>query len=255
MQTLEPTCFKATRSRRSNVLLPPPTNTETCFTPYGITLVHTSDVRKGHFCLFHLPKPSMIYNCLNASISTKLTLNGVHKGFINFGRKTRPDKAIEWEWVWCCLEGKVIKCFIYPDHEEECKPLVVLELDTCVSGVVRVERPKTLLLEIMENRGEGAASTKIFLSSYSMDEIKIWEKILSSVVNVLKSWDFSTKTWWQDDYYCCPLRYFLLYLTIKFIALYAHILIKIVFILPLPGSQCTNRKKYINSTVLKLNLN
>lgn len=196
LQTQQPTCFKTIRTRRSSVLLlpAPSSNSETCFTPCGITLIHTNEIRKSHFRLFHLPKPSMIYNFLNASISTKLTLNVVHKGFINFGRKTRPDKAIEWEWVWCCLKGKVIKFFVYPDHEEECKPLVVLELDTCASGVVRVERPKTLLLEVMENRGdEGSASTKIFLSSYSRDEVETWEKILSSVVNVLISWNFSTK--------------------------------------------------------------
>lgn len=68
----------------------------------------------------------------------------------------------------------MIKCFSYPNHKDERKAQETLALDTHTSGAVRVERPKTLLLEIMEDLEdleEGPVATKIFLSSYSADQI------------------------------------------------------------------------------------
>lgn len=144
-------------------------------------------MEKSYFRMLPLSSQFKPPEYLTASFRTELKFTGSVKSFLNFGRKT--NSGIVWNWLWCCLDGKEIKCFAYPDHEEEGKTVEIIKLDTCTSEAVRIEIPRrTLLLEIMEDRKEQQMLTKIYLSAETVQEIAIWEENINSVINVLTKW-------------------------------------------------------------------
>lgn len=190
---LNPKNFFAHRTSRST--LPVSSTCTSSFILYGKAVVRINDLKRTDFHMCNLsPLIHPLYGTFRASFNSLIILPVSFSGFLNVGKET--SSGIAWNRLWCLLEGKLIKCFRYPNDAEECRnPVEVLALDCCASDVVKAAdrsicaRPRTLLLEVFEEKDLRIVLVSRFLSADSVSEVKTWEKKINSVISALKEWN------------------------------------------------------------------
>lgn len=161
----------------------------TSFELHGKTIMHINDIRikRNKFDLFQLCNHSALYGTLRASTDKAVNITETLKGFLNFGKEI--GNTVTWTRLWCCLEGKFVKCFQSPHADDSNKPCEVLELDRCTSGAVRTERPQTLKLRFVKKctKGNLMVSRK-FLWTDSTRQLEKWERSINNIVTTLSVW-------------------------------------------------------------------
>lgn len=182
-----------TLPRFSRSTIPFPNNTRsTSFTLFSKAVLKINDLFKTTFLMFGMPQDCLLQPVFQASFRGFVTFIETFSGFLNIGKESA--RGIVWNHLWCCLEGKLLKCFAFPVAEadvEETVPVEVLDLSACVSDAVReasreiCARPRTLLLKIMKN----GQKVNRLLSARSAAELQEWQSKLNFVVTVLKSWE------------------------------------------------------------------
>lgn len=157
------------------------------FELYARTGVRIKDIKKTEFRMCQFSPNSTLYGIMFASFKAVPNLFEPLKGFLNIGKVT-SDNGIVWNQFWCSLQQNLLKFYTYPDHEEENKYLELIDLNKCTSQVCRVDRPRTLLLEFLDEHEKKPEVNKIYLSANTAQVIKIWENAINRVFNTLTSW-------------------------------------------------------------------
>lgn len=162
---------------------------KTSFLPYSKIVIYLKDLKRTEFQLPLNSKQLNLLGILNVSLRAEPKLSGGFKSFLDVG-KTYGGGGLFWNKLWCCLEGKTIKMYKYPQDEEEDRHIEALELDRCSSPAVKVtERRRTLLIGFVDKSEKDPTTNKIFLSADLGHETDIWLKSINSVFTSLESWN------------------------------------------------------------------
>lgn len=157
-------------------------------------------LKPGPFKFTQIPLCSSLLSEVNFNIQSSVNLDVQCSGFLNIGFKS--GGCATWTRRWCSLSDSQLNYWNYPHEANECKPLGFFDLSCCVTSYVTLAdreicpRPRTLLLEIAKfpenNENNLLTQTHLieryFLSTDTLEELKLWEKKINAIVIALRNW-------------------------------------------------------------------